>query len=421
MLSKAPRPHTKQKVQNIKVFFEPYIIEDLTSILNKIIEPIVNPAIKKRWITYSNSLLPKNTLGYATQDEYLKTTNLSKENIVQNTIAYVYPDLPKLDISYLIKEFMIFTKKDRILIYTKTDGSHLAIYSAIFYALNYTKVVREIIDKNNKVRSSSHLGIKRSTKWKALVLSEKKALEYRLNHPYFPITNQDEIDKTKLQIFYLETVLNKDYKILIDLFHFANIHFGLDYPLLNLSVKDQVTINQLLNLFNGIKTSNDELVESAMIFLRMKSKITNKDDYKELSESILNIAIQLFNDVYLKGTKRRKKRINHFTYNEHYIDKRIRVKTFIDDMPIYTYSQHNYFNFMEEMVNLVEKSSQGLQNIFEPDLPETNEASEFTLLRSIAEIKRDFNFSKREITSLLTLTETLNQDNEKISNLLTTT
>ena len=410
------RPHKQNKSKTIKVFFEPYIFDDVISVLNKIIDPIINPSIKKRWLTYSNSLLPKNNLGYSSQEDYLKTTMLEEKDIVENTILHIFPDMPKLDIKYLTKEFMIFTKKAHILIF-HLKGKDLPIYREIYHSLIYIKNIKETIRKNNKVRSSSHLGIKHSSKWKALIKSELNTLKYRLNHPYFPITNEEEIEKTKLQISYLEKAIDADYKIIVDLFHFANIQFGLDYPLLKQSKKDQIYIGQLLNLLNGFRTSNEEFITSVMIFLRLQSNITNKNDYQNLSKSILNIVIQFFTDIYLKNSKKRAKRTNHFTYNFYHVDQQIRIKTFIDNIPIYGYSQSNYFNFISEIYNLSLKSFQGEHNILEQDLPIKNESSEFTTLKNLAKIKQDFNLTKREIKSLFTIIDISSQDNEKILNL----
>lgn len=417
MSSKFLRPFPKQKVQNIKVVFAEYLWDDIISALNKAIEPIINPKVKQKWLTTTNKLLPKNNLGYASQDEYLKTTGLTKEKIIKNTIAYVFPDLADIDLKSLCEQFMIFTKKSQILIYHLED-QNLVIYKEIYDSLIYIKNIKNIIAKNNKVRSSSHLGIRHNTHWKALLKSEINALKYRLVHPYFPLTNKDEIEKTKLQIYFLEKAINKEYKILIDLFHFANIHFGLDYPLLHLSKEEQETISQLLTLLNGFRTSNEELIKSVMIYLRMQSKITTPGDYEKLSSSILHIAIHFFTKIYIEKAKKRKKRVNHFNYTKDDIDKRIRVKTFINDMPIYTFTQNNYFDFLNEFLNLFFKSFQGEKNIFEPNLTHENKASNFTILRNIVQIKQDYNLTKREIKSLLTLFEITGQDSEKISNLL---
>lgn len=406
MFSCTPRPHHPQKVQTINIFFHPEVFAHLDSAIKKIFEPILNPEIKKKWIAYTNLMLPKSKLGYSSQEEYLKTISLTEEDITQNTIAYVFPNLPSIDIKFLTKEFIIFSKKAHIVI-VHIDHKNIVLYREIYLALVYMKNIRQVIDKNKKLRSSSHHGLQKNSKPKALLKSLKSYLEERLDHPYFPIVNDEERERIKLQISYINKALSNEFKILYDLFNFSNIFLGLDYPLLRLSKNDQITIHQLITLFNGIKSSNEELVMSCMIYMRYLTNIVDKNDYDKLSQSILNIAIQFYNDVYILGQKKRSKRGNHFTYNKTYIDKEYRIKTFIDQLPIYSFKTESNFDFLQEMMELTLKSFKGESNIFQPELPTDNPTSAFQVSRNIIQMKKAFHLTKEELHSIFSLSKLL--------------
>lgn len=404
MYAVVPRSHKPQIIQSINVFFHPKIFEHLSSAMEKIFELILNPKIKKKWVASSNLMLPKSKLGYSSQEEYLKTTLLKPFDILQNTLTYVFPHFSSIDLQFLVKEFSIFSIKAHIVI-VNVNQTHIVMYREIYLILLYIKQIREVIDKNKKLRSSNYHGIKKNSKPKALLKSLQDYLKERLNHPYFPIVNDEERERTQLQIAYIDKALNNEYKIFYDLFNFANIMVGLDFPLLRLSKNDQITIHQLLSLFNGIKSSDEELVMSCMIYMRLLSNIVDQNNYKILSQSILNIAIHFFSDIYIKGQVKRTKRGNHFTYNEKHVDKQYRIKTFIDQAPIYSFKNESDFDFIKKMMEIVFSSLQGEKNIFQPELPSSNPTSSFQLLRNIALIKKDFNFTKEEIYSILSFLE----------------
>ena len=161
---------------------------------------------------------------------------------------------------------------------------------------------------------------------------------------------------------------------------------------------------QLCSFFNGIRTSKEEILNSVMIYTKIQSKIKNEDiQYrKKMSESIINILRFFFQKTIKEIEKiKRKKTI---TYNQQNILKDFYIKTYIDELPIYSYINKNTNDFFSELIDIAIDSIFGLKTIFDEN-EEKKPISEIQIAKNIINFRKDFNYTKKEFKLLLSFIE----------------
>ncbi|UTJ06647.1 hypothetical protein [Arcobacter roscoffensis] len=372
----------------------------MNQVFNKFLQGFNNQH-KKLWESTLNKLVPKNHLNFNNESDYLEDTKITKLHVINNSILYCLPDLEKNDVEYLINQFNLFTFNNKVKILTK---SNTPIYIEIIEVLNYIKSISQIISKYPKY-NGNHYGTKhRQSSKKSLLTAQLNTLKSRLDGRFFTLENEEEIKKTKTQIKFIEYSLKKEYENLPEWLNFANTYLGFDHQSFNLTDIEILTFKQLTDFFNGIRTSKEELLKSVMIFLRIKSNIKNEDkkQYKELSESIINIVRFFFKDTILEVEKTKNKKT--ITYNIKNIEKEYIVKTYLSNTPIYTYYNKNTNDALNELITLGFMSMFGLSTIFdEEDIKnkeDDKEISTYSLIKALVQIKHEFNFTKKETVTL---------------------
>lgn len=384
-----------------------YYVECLEHIFKHTFASVQNESIKQKWENTYNYLFPKNSLGYKSDEEYLIDNNLTKEEVITNSICHVLKEVDQKDLTWLMEKFTILTTYNKIKI-AHYETASLPIYPEIIFALNYVQSIKKLLKKYPK-NFANHLGSRYSaSSFKNLVTTQINKLKERLNNPFFPLENQEEIDKTKLQIRFLEVSLQDDFKFFPELFSYARSLIGLDASVLGMSSFEQKVMAQILSLLNGAKTQPEEYVKSVMIYLRALSKIPNdvsNQELKSLADSILAIARYFFLDVFKEAEKDNETRLNQLTYTKKYPLKTYHIKTIIDDIEIYTYTHKNSFDFLKDIQKAYFQDLFGIKNVFDPSLPNEEEITEFQQFKNMLRRLKEFHMTKKDIRALFKVVE----------------
>lgn len=364
---------------------------------------------KKLWEDKINSFLPKNNLNFNSEKDYLDSNKITKEDVIISSIRYSLPNLEEDDLKYLSSYFSIFSNHSKIKILTK-DKKNTPIYIEIINVLSYISNIEKLIDKYPK-SDGNHLGTKhRSSSYKSLLETQLNILENRLDGRFFTLENEDEIKKTKIQVKFISYALKEEFKDLPEWMNYTNINLGFDNNNFEMNDIEIKAFTQLCSFFNGIKTSKEEILNSVMIYTRTQSNIKNENltYHKQLSESIINILRFFFNKTILEIQQNRKKKT--IVYKEENVLKDYHIKTYISEIPIYSYNYKNSNDSLNELMQLGVNSILGLQTIFDEDTNLKEEPSEFQQIKNILKIRKAFNLTKKEFkTFLFFIEKSLNQ------------
>lgn len=400
------KPFCKLKHKKIITFYPIDFIEVIIGINNKLSSMIVNKKKKLSFETYTNYLVPKNSLNYISEEAFLKDKKLTKQQVIQNSISYIHKEMDKEQIDYLTEQFKILVKKHKIRV-TKKDN--IPIYSEILFILNYIKNIQAIIRKYPTYWTNLYGTKFRASSEKNLVNTQLTYLKECLNNPFFPITNKKEIEKITMQIKFLEKSILPENQGIAEFFNHAESLLGLDHKLMGFSKHEQNTIKQLLSFYNGIRCKKEELVKSSMIYMRSLSKIDDKKDHQILVDSIKNISYNFFDYVYKESKEKSKSKdkkiraqsaYKQLIFTKKQLSNEFHVKTTIDNTKVFVYTHKNSFDYISKMLEIFINNIFGFQNIFEPDLPKEEDASDWHILKSIATFKKEIGFTKKEFQYL---------------------
>lgn len=408
----------RQEIINIKYFISQYQLDLIEkSLIPKFLSTFKNQH-KELWQSFFNKTFPKHNLGFKNEEEYLKEHNLSKEQIIENSIKTVVKDLDDDDLKSFIDWFQSFTINNKIKIYIQ-DKKPIVVYIEIIEALLYIEQIKSIISKYPKINGNHHGTKHRQSSLKSLINTHLNILKYRLDNPFFPLTNEDEIKKTKFQIKFIEYSKKEEYKNLPEWLNYVKTHIGFDNSTLDTNKTDIDALNQLANFFNGIRTSPEELIKSATIVLREKSNIKNDESelHEELSENIFNITTYFFNDEIKKFISKKTKKT--FVYKPEHIIKEYHVKTFLYDSPIYSYVTKNTKDALSELIEIGFNGIVGIKSIFEEDKPDIKEISEIQMIKNLLKTLKKINITKEEFRALIHISKfaidlQINQEQKKL-------
>ena len=146
--------------------------------------------------------------------------------------------------------------------------------------------------------------------------------------------------------------------------------------LLGATQNEIIGISQVLNFYNGIKSTTKELVRSVMIYCDQvfESDNLNKTDK---ANHILSIATYFFLDEFNESNKTR----NTLTFNKTHIAKPWRVKTILHEVPIFAFKSKKSNDFLQELYEIGFNDMMGFQNLFEPDNPTIDDVSNIYISR----------------------------------------
>jgi hypothetical protein len=399
---------SKQQYINKKINLKNFVtLEQLNTLQYTIISKLFNgfsDKHKKFWETKINNILPKNNLNFKSENDYLEINNLKKDDVITNSILHFLPNLEKEELNYLIEQFSIFSLNNKIKIFTN-ENKITPIYIEIIEVLTYINRIEDLLKKYPKNYGNHHGTKFRSSSYKKLLETQLNILENRLDGTFFTLTSEDEIIKTKMQIKFIKYSLKDDFKNLPEWMNFANIYLGFDNSSFQMTDIEKETFTQLCSFFNGIRTSKEEILNSVMMYTRVQSKIKKEDIqyHKKLSQSIINILRFFFQKTIKEIEKTKKKKT--ITYNEDNILKDFYIKTYINEIPIYSYVYKNSNDFFSELLELSINSILGLQTIFDENNNIQKEPSELQQLKNILKLRKEFNLSKKEFKTFLFIIE----------------
>lgn len=366
-------------------------------IVPKFLNYFISDDKKERWQKHIDSLIPKTSLGYASEEAYIEANQLTKNIIVLNSLKYIFNDELDFEKYEILTDCfldLISTQKVRIM-----RDSGIAVYKEIIDICFYIKQIQTVFEKY-PLRTSEHKGTAHTTKFKSLIRTQINKLEDRLSHPYFPVMNQDEIKDTKMILKLLNICLDKERKNIPEYLNFINTAYGLESKILDLKDNELRIIKIFLTFYNGVKTERIELIQSVAILL---NDIFIKLDVEanQKAELILSITKVFFTDEIQKYNKDNKKRT--FAYNAKSIEKKSRIKTVLHDTFIYAYDSSRGSDIVSEMLTIGLNSILGIKNIFEPDKPTADEISNIQMIRSLIHVKNEFGLSTFELKVMLHL------------------
>jgi hypothetical protein len=377
-----------------------YIISFRDEIVPKFLNKSISDDKRERWQNHIDAYMPKTFLGYASEETFLEAQQLTPKDIVLNSLKYIFNDELDAD-SYeiLTDSFIELLSAEKVKILRENS---VAIYKEIVDISFYIKQIQTVFEKY-PLRTSEHKGTAHTTKFKSLIKTQINKLEDRLTHPYFPLTNQSEIEDTKMLLKLLTVCLDKERKNLPEYLNFINAFYGLESKILNLDNDDIKNIQIFLNFYNGIKTERIELVQSVAIYINNISKDLDIEASKK-AELISDIIEIFFKDEIKKYNKTNNKRT--FSYNAKSIEKESRVKTVLHETLIYAYDASKGSNIIQEMVTIGINSMLGIQNIFEPEKPTKDKISNIQMIRSLIHVKNEFKLSTHELRVMLHMSVT---------------
>lgn len=346
--------------------------------------------------TLINNKNPFKHLNYASEEVYLISHNLNKAKVVKNSILHVFNDSDKEDLEVLTEYFMPLVMTKKVKVFNAKKETEKAIYAEIISYLEYVIKIKNLLFKNQDENSGDQFGTGfRKSSLKKIVDIQINTLKKRLINSHFILISEDEINRTNSLLKMLEKSQEDNYKNLFEYLHIGNQLVGLNIGVLGLNQDEVKMYSQILNFYNGIKCSDIELVRSSMIYLNILFNHKN-NDVTEYSELILDITMHFFNDEMVQ--------INHekniLTFNESHIQKPYALKTTLDTLHVYKYS--NQTSPIEELMEIALHSMVGANNKFEPELPPIEELSDYTIVKNVLSLlKKEIGFDKEDIRVLV--------------------
>ena len=391
-------PQSQRQVHNIYpriVKFYPaeylHIIEH--QIIPKIVNSITNPEKQQNWQNYFDRLLPHKHLNYSSEETYLTSHDISKMDVVQNSINQIFPDMDSTETLDLAKSFIPLLSKSKIQV---LQSNGLAIYHEVIQSMEYIRTIQALIQRYKKPNSDYRGTAHRNSSSKKIVQAQINMLDNRLNGAHFRLQCKDEIEQTEMMLKILKFSLKDEYKNIIEFLNLSKNFFGLDMRYFDLNPNQKLAVEQALDFHNGVRSSSDELVRSVMIFM---GELFEKNDLapKEKAEHFLNISRFFFFNEFKEAEKGK----NRLALTKKHIDRPYRVKTILHEVPIFAYLHKGTNDFFTELLEIGINGMLGIQDVFEPDKPTIDEISEFTMTRNIINVRKEFGLTKKELRVLL--------------------
>lgn len=391
--------NSKYKIKDLKS--QKQIIALFNKINKHVLNDITDDEKRHSLENIIKQYLPKETIHFKSLKELFKKYNTSKKKMINDSILIGYPDIDEDLIPKLKQEFKILIKKKKIKINLASDTP---IFNEIITIMNYAKKVDSLL-KQYPLKKSTYNGTKSaSTSLKDMIITQLSALQDKLNNPYFKINDDFEIKKTEHQIRILKKCQEENFKDLPEIINTTNNLYGIDYKSDESTKVESASFRELTQLFNGMITSELEILYSFAIFTCEIIGIYNKKFSKKQTDAIYNISYILFRE-YIDSLNLENKRAV-FTYTTDKIGKDYIQKTIINNTPIFIYKKKSeQINALEKLFEIGVKSLFGIKHDYNKDLPLESEMSDFTQLKNLVINLKEINFIPRELFFLFSFYE----------------
>ncbi len=346
--------------------------------------------------SYINQKNPFNHLNYANEDAYLISHNLTKNKVIEQSIKHVLKDIDEYDLNTLTDYFRTLVQTKKVRVFDARTANEKAIYIEIINSLNYINKTQNLLIKNQNSNRGDHFGTGfRKSSLQKIVDVQIGHLEKRLEGSHFSLVSADEINHTNQLIKMLKKSQEKNYENIFEYFHIVDQLIGLDIDIFDLTDNEKESYKQLLAFHNGILSSDIELIRSSMIVLNMIFYQQNYENREEYANLILNITMYFFHDKMSEINSIK----NQLTFTTSHIDKPYTLKTTLDGVSIYKYSQNE--NPLGELFEIGFNSLIGAQNKFDQDAPHIDNLSDFIIQkRLVSTLKNELGFNTQDIRVL---------------------
>lgn len=376
-----------------------------TQTFPKFLNSINNPQKQQRWQNSFNLVFPQSHLNYSSEEAYLEERNITKKDVIKNSILQIFPNIDKDDLFDLCTHFMPLLENHKIRVLLHEE---IAVYFELMNLMEYVRQIQELIGRYKKPHNDNKGTAHRSSSLKAIVKTQINMLENRLKGSFFRIQNKDEIEQTELCLELLKMSQEEQHKNIMEIFNYLNISVGLDAKLLNFTKNQIIALEQVLNFHNGIRSTPYELIRSVMINFDAQLNKANLCD-EDKANSILYITRYFFYKEFKEAEKQR----NNLTYNKKYIGKPYVIKTILHQILIFAYQYKNTNDFISESIEFVINEITESQNLFESDNTTVKEISLIRIGRNMINIGKEFGFSKKDLKALLSFIEQMQVTQEE--------
>ncbi|NPA29178.1 MAG: hypothetical protein GXO33_03240, partial [Epsilonproteobacteria bacterium] len=332
------------------------------SILPKLSQCIPDPSHKEKFNNTMSFLLPKETLGYPDSQTFLNEKRLLPFDIALMSITYCMPDLDKKRKRQLASYFVPFASNLSLRVDKVTNQT---IYKEVVLILEYVKKILVLLDEFPKYWNN-YQGTKfRSSSEKNLIKAQLASLKDRLEHPCFPVTCQEEIEKTKLLINFIEMLSKPENRHIPEWIAFVNNFSSIEIlHNFGLTKIELDVLKQSSNFFNGIRTQKHEVIKSVGIYIQIqisRKPLTSKDK-RAYAEAIQDILEYFFKKRYPDELNRKGMCFTAKSFN-----KTPMIKTHLDETPLFRYQTSSrqidpltrcFIEFIETMTEINDDSSE---------------------------------------------------------------
>ncbi len=369
------------------------------SIVPKIIQLISDQQHKEKFDKIMNFLLPKETLDYPDQQTYLDEKRLLPFDIALMSVNYCMPDLEEKKKKRLAAYFVPLVTSFGLRV---DKSTHQTIYKEVVLILEYIKKINALLDSFPK-HWNNYQGTKfRSSSEKNLIKAQLTSLKNRLDHPCFPVTCKEEIEKTKLLINFIEMLSKPKKRHIPEWIAFVDNFFSIKtLHRFGLTEVEVLVLKQSSNFFNGIRTKKHEIIKSVGIYIQKQIQISLKqltiEEKRTYAEAIQDILEYFFKKSYPDELNRKGM---YFTSKN--FDKDPTLKTFLDDTQIFRYQTSP-----QQVDSISRCVIEFMEDMAETDHDTPKEFSRYKLLKNLLTELKGFNFTKNDIRALITIYEKL--------------
>lgn len=375
------------------------------SIIPKIVSHISNKSAKKSFESKINLLLPKKSLNYPDTQTFMKEKGLVPFDIVLTSIKATFPDMNQKDQKLLASFFMPMAVYYNVRL-EKLTGR--VFFKEVFFILGYIKEALCLLETYPKYWNNFQGTKFRSSSEKNIIKAQIKYLKNRLDHPYFPLSCQEERWKTKVLINFIELLAKPNYRHIAEWIAYLDHLFFLDIlTMAGLSTIEIDAVKQTSNFFNGIRSKKHEIIKSIGIYIQMQlsGKTLSAKEKRVYAEVIQNILEFFFKQKY--ANELNKKGI-------YFLDKNFNrtpvLKTFLGNFPLFKYqtSRQQIDPIERAMVEFIEAVSE-----INHDSNHHEEISKYKMKKNLYLELTSMNFTKDDIRALITFFTMIDNQQEQ--------
>lgn len=374
-----------QKNATVRVWFTEEEIHILRNQIFPKLFGFINESKRSVWEKLIGSFYPNHSYQKKT---LLSVTPQLINQAIKNSILVLYNQVDDNEIDTIVDQFTRLYSNELIILDDKTN---VYLCPAVIECFSYINSIKNIFILYPFVNSEHRGTAHRGSSQRKIIQNQIDYLKERLDHHYFSLLAEDEIKKTELQIRFLTMSLDNDHSNLPEYFNYVKINFGLDSGIANFTEHEQKVFDQLLNFYNGLKSSEQELLKSVMTFINYKFNNSELDAVSK-ANLIREIIRYIFPVEFNKIQRKQNKKI---FYSDD-VSKAFKIKTIFHDVPIFVVDNNKGKDFLEEFMTIGINAIVGVKSLFDSEAPSLEDAPMFHQLRNFIIFMTMMGFDKVE-------------------------